>query len=155
MKNKLSILVLSFIGVQAAACVDKEHLLELSSTTITPAGGVAHSADGLATVTFPPGAVPSDLEVLITVLRREPREGMKSAIYQLEPGGTLFQKDVELAITLDPTLTGRFFVANVDQAEALAVKDSSFDPATHIARGKLQHFSKYACFVQPGVWSLG
>ena len=86
------------LGV-TVACAQDSQLLERTVTRVDPAGGVARSTDGLATLRVPRGAltVATDITMLTRRDVRDPQ--LRSLVYELGPAGLVLD-DVANSVRL-------------------------------------------------------
>ncbi len=132
-------------------CTSEHALNETTRTRITNAGGVARSADGKLTLTFPEHALSAPVEVTIAPLAVQPRTAA-SRIYDLGPNGLTFAQPVSLAIELnedapaDPGPEQTYVVAQYDADLVAVLASSTYSADAHAATGLLPHFSAYGAF---------
>lgn len=70
-------------------------------TVIGSGGGTSHSADGLAVLDVPAGALAADVTVTFAPTAK-PLYGSVAAAFDIGPTGTTFQKDATLTLGYDP-----------------------------------------------------
>lgn len=128
------------------------------SEVIGPEGGTITSRDGRLTLTFPPGALSEDTEIMITDIKggevRAESDGLEPQFtYQLEPDGIEFNAPVVASFLTDETPAqgdgsivtdvALLFTSSNGQIELLEnlTQDVNADEDTTSVSGELSHFS--------------
>lgn len=128
------------------------------SEVIGPEGGTITSRDGRLTLTFPPGALSEDTEIMITDIKggevRAESDGLEPQFtYQLEPDGIEFNAPVTASFLTDEepvqddgsivTEGVLLFTSSNEQIEVLEnlTQEVNADEDTTSVSGELSHFS--------------
>lgn len=128
------------------------------SEVIGPDGGTIISRDGRLTLTFPPGALSEDTEIMITDIKggevRAESDGLEPQFtYQLEPDGIEFNAPVTASFLTDETPVqgdgsivtegALLFTSSNEQIEPLEnlTQEVNADEDTTSVSGELSHFS--------------
>jgi hypothetical protein len=125
-----------------AACSEDVTLLEETETAIGAAGGQARSADGELTLTFPPGALASEVRISIET-RRDVPASFRGRIYELGPSGLQFASPVGAEVTGLPPSTRRLALASFDSTPPVALDGSTYVRTENRVVAELEHFSSY------------
>lgn len=148
MKNRL-LIVSSLFGLLLVSCkTDDVPIEEATETKIQSSGGTALSAARELTLVFAPNAFPGETTVKITTDRKTSISGASGPIFEIStnPVRESFGAQVELRIENrknDPVV----LLANFDGPQPVVVAGQSYDPDTKVARGTLEHFSRYGLLV--------
>jgi hypothetical protein len=123
-----------------------------AGTTIGPSGGTVTSSDGNAVLTFPAGALSSNLAITTAVMTDPPTSpGLISALaYDFGPTGSQFAQPVTIKLTYQPSQIPvgfspvflRLFVRNGSAWDS--VPGSTVDTVAHTITGTTTHFSGFA-----------
>ncbi len=141
--SRSPLLLAALLATGSGACSQSDELLERTVTSVDPAGGVARSTDGVATLRFPAGAL--DVTTEITMLTRRDRSdpALRSLVYELGPAGLTFAVPVTLTVT-PADGTSRAAVARVEDARITALPGSTWDVVGRSASAPLDGVASYA-----------
>jgi len=120
--------------------------------SVGPEGGTVEAAGGFVQLVFPPGAVPSSIDV--TVERRStfpPAAGLIDArVYEIGPEGARFSKPVELTLGYEldelpvESEESELILYVLDGEEWTAIPGSEADVVEHAVTATVAHFSTHA-----------
>jgi hypothetical protein len=123
-----------------------------AGTTIGPSGGTVTSSDGSAVLTFPAGALSSNLAITAVAMTDPPASpGLISALaYDFGPSGSQFAQPVTIKLTYQPSQVPvgispiflRLFLR--DGSGWDSVPGSTVDTIAHTVTGTTTHFSGFA-----------
>lgn len=121
--------------------------LQTTSTPIGVGGGVATSADGRATLTLPPLAVPSTIAFTIAGIVNLPL-GVTGVGYDIGPTGLVFAKAAQLAIQYDEAALGGLDESKLALGVVIGgkwhlVPGSTVDVAANHVTAQVEHLSTY------------
>ncbi|MEQ8984868.1 MAG: hypothetical protein RL846_43375, partial [Deltaproteobacteria bacterium] len=124
-----------------SACTQETVLIERTGASIGPDGGKLMSADGIAELVIPAGALDTTTEITIEV-RSVERADLVSRLYDFGPDGLTFTNDATLALRTG----GRTDVvlAWADPERPVPLANQTIEGG--VARGALEHFSTYGMF---------
>lgn len=130
------------LGV-TVACAQDSQLLERTVTRVDPAGGVARSTDGLATLRVPRGAltVATDITMLTRRDVRDPQ--LRSLVYELGPAGLVLDAPITLTIAVADARSPAAVVRLVGRG-LTPVEGSTWAEGDREARAELRLLTSYA-----------
>ena len=133
------------LAFAASACNEDERLHEQTVHFIGPEGGIARSADGLASISVERGAFTVNQNIVITTHRKMPVEDSASFVYQIEPDQLAFSSGVSFKIVVNDGLDPEDIVMEQvdDMGETLEVLETSFSDEDETLVSPLEHFSYY------------
>lgn len=130
------------LGV-TVACAQDSQLLERTVTRVDPAGGVARSTDGLATLRVPRGAlaVATDITMLTRRDVRDPQ--LRSLVYELGPAGLVLEAPITLTIAVADARSPAAIV-RLEGRGLTPVEGSAWSEGDREARAELRLLTSYA-----------
>jgi hypothetical protein len=120
-----------------------------SNAGIGPAGGTVVSADGLAEVVIPPGALSSVVDITIRVASAPPA-GHVGTAYEFGPDGTTFAAPVTITIVYDEAdlpvgaVEADIRLGTVASGAWAAAAGSTVDTVANTVTAETNHFSMWA-----------
>ncbi len=141
---RLQALSLTTLALLAAtACTQEATIPERTETTVSASGGTALSASGELTLRIPAGTVPDGTRVIITT-DRSARPGTVGPSFELDTQPRVSRFSPAIAIELkNPQPAQVVELVNLDGPAPVVVTGARYDAATGLARGELEHFSRY------------
>jgi len=138
-KNSLLIAatLMVFIG-----CSADHQLAETTLTNIGAQGGVALSADQLASLDFAENSIKTNTQITVTTQRGLSAPAAVSLVYDFGPDGLTFDEAVELSIQVPQGVSGPLAIAQMDGVTPLVLGDSRREG--NVVSASLKHFSSYA-----------
>ena len=131
-------------------CGDDASSVPSANGVITAAGGEITLSGGEAKLTFPPGAVTGDVDVIIQTVQGAKVENLVTDLFELSPSGIEFKVPVTLTLKVDADkAVDGIFLAKVVGSSATPVDGFRYDSATRELSAKLGSFSLYGGFVPP------
>jgi Cys-rich repeat protein len=127
------------------ACSEDTILIEKTTVDVGATGGAIKSADGRAELTIAAGALSETMPLWVNISRPD-RTGLKSALYEFGPSGTVFATAATLKIRIPEGED--VVIAFADGERPVPLHDSRRDG--EFVQGSLRHFSSYGCFQHGG-----
>ena len=109
-------------------------------------GGTLTSADGLASLTVPAGALSEDIEITITPLEEGLPENAVGVAYDFQPDGLTFAEPATLTITAAEGYAGaaaELVLCLLEESTCIALNAYTVDESTLTVSGEISHFTPY------------
>jgi hypothetical protein len=128
---------------------------DADAATVGPRGGIVASADGVVTLTVPPGALAS--EQRLALLETDAPAGMMATAYALEPAGLVFAIPATVTFELDaaaePQLRAEQLEPLVARGEVwVPLADRRADAAANTLSASVRYASELGLTL--GAWAV-
>lgn len=130
------------LGV-TVACAQDSQLLERTVTRVDPAGGVARSTDGLATLRVPRGALSVATDITMLTRRDVSDPQLRSLVYELGPAGLVLDAPITLTIAVADARSPAAIV-RLEGRGLTPVEGSTWSEGDREARAELRLLTSYA-----------